>query len=109
MFGMSTSVDGILSVEVFAAKDLAGVYSGVMMTVPLRCGLQDGDLLRINGTTAVAVRRFTVLPLSFPSLEGDGLAALVALGNSGQSLAVGEFSALGLVTSYFLALEIASD
>ena len=99
--------DVVLSVEVFAAKDSAGVLTGVMMTVPCRCGLKQADSLRIDGPTVMAMRERTILPIDFASLTAEVRANLISLAQSGQRLAVAEFTALGMLDAYFLNVVVA--
>lgn len=96
--------DAVLSVEVFAAKDSAGALTGVMMTVPCRCGLNQADSLRIDGLVMLAMRGVAVLPVDLPPLSVESRSAFLALAGSGQRLAVAEFKAGGLLDSYFLNL-----
>lgn len=92
------AVQPFLPVEFFAAKD-----SGVMvMTVPKRCGLQDGDTLRITGTDLLVMRDKSVLPVDLPAVSESIKERLAGLASLGKPLPVGEFSALGLVNAYFL-------
>lgn len=98
--------DLVLSVEVFAAKDSAGVLSGVMMAVPCRCGLKKADSLRIDGATVMAMREQTVLPLDFAALTAEVRSHLISLAQSGQRLAVAEFTAVGMLDAYFLNLVV---
>ena len=97
----------LLSVEVFAAKDSSGSLTGLMMTVPCRCGLNRADTLRIDGHTVMAMRDQTVLPIDFSALTAEVRSNLMALAQSGQRLAVAEFTALGMLDAYFLTLVVA--
>lgn len=99
--------DAGLPVEVFAAKDSAGSLTGLMMTVPCRCGLNRADTLRIDGHTVMAMRDQTVLPIDFSALTAEVRSNLMALAQSGQRLAVAEFTALGMLDAYFLTLVVA--
>ena len=96
----------VFSVEVFAAKDSAGVFTGVMMSVPCRCGLNKADTLRIEGFSMIAMRGQSVLPVDFPNLTHECLSSLVSLAKSRQRLAVAEFTASGLFDSYFLGVDV---
>ena len=100
--GVASSGDGILSIEVFAAKDSAGEFTGLMITVPPHCGLKEADALRVSGQRVVALRGRSVLSISIPDLSEDSRAKFVALAASGQRLAVAEFMVLGLFDAYFL-------
>jgi len=91
----------VLSVEIFSSADVAG-RPILMMAVPCRCGLRQADTLRISGLVMVAMSARSVLPVDFPTLTDGVRAKLVALARSGERLAVGEFTALGLFDSYFL-------
>ena len=91
-----------LAVEVFAAKDSAGALMGLMMAVPCRCGLNRADSLRIDGHTVMAMREQTILPIDFAALTDEVRSNLTALAQSGQRLAVAEFTALGMLDAYFL-------
>lgn len=95
-----------LSVEVFAAKDSAGALTGLMMTVPCRCGLNRADTLRIDGHMVIAMREQTVLPIDFSALTAGVRSNLISLAQSGQRLAVAEFTALGMLDAYFLNLVV---
>lgn len=97
-----------LSFEVFAAKDSDGDFTGLMMSVPVRCGLKQADTLRINGEVAVAMRKGTVLAVNLPIFSKTICTQFAVLAQSGQRLAVAEFLALGLFDSYFLNVEIVS-
>lgn len=98
------SVDSeTLSVEFFAAKDTPDV----IMAVPLKCGLNQADTLRIDGLFVVALQARSILPIDFPALNEASRARLVALSRLGRRLPVGEFMGLGLVDSYFLDVVIA--
>lgn len=97
--------DGVVAVEFFAAKDSLG-GSGVMMTVPVRCGLKAADTLRVDGLTIVAMKDRSILPVDLPMLSEGSRAALVRVAERGKRLPVGEFMARGLFDSYFLTLVI---
>ena len=100
--------EALLSVEVFAAKDSAGTLTGVMMAVPCRCGLKQADSLRIDGFSMMAMREQTILPIDFSTLTSDVRSNLKTLAQSGQPLAVAEFTAIGLLDAYFLKLVVVS-
>ena len=99
--------NAILSIEVFAAKDSLGTLK-VMLTVPCRCGLKSADTLRIDGSTMVAMRARSILPLDFPALTIGSREKLAYLAALGQRLAVGEFTPLGLSDAYFLEVVVGS-
>lgn len=101
--------DAVLSVEVFAAKDSAGALTGVMMTVPCRCGLKQADSLRIDGHTVMAMRERTILPIDFAALSAEVRSNLISLAQSGQRLAVAEFTAIGMLDAYFLNLVVVGE
>lgn len=100
--------DAVLSVEVFAAKDSAGFLTGLMMAVPCRCGLKQADSLRIHGTTMIAMREQTILPIDFSTLTTEVRTNLTSLAQSNQRLTVAEFTAIGVFDAYFLNLIVAS-
>lgn len=93
--------DGVLSLEFFSAADAAG-RSIMAMAVPCRCGLKQADTLRISGLVMVAMQARSILPVDFPELTEGVRTKLVALARNGERLAVGEFTALGLLDAYFL-------
>lgn len=97
----------VLSVEFFASSDPDGRITGVMMTVPCECGLIEADTLIIDGKVMLAMRGTAVLPIDLPDLVDRDRLVLESLAKTGQGLAVGEFTARGLLASYFLALNIA--
>lgn len=90
-------------VEFFAAK---GAY-GVVMSVPVRCGLRQADMLRVSGRTMIAMKDRSVLPIDLPELNEQGCELLAGVVARNKLLPVGEFSALGLVDSYFLQVVVA--
>lgn len=95
--------EGPLPVEIFAAKDSDGNLVGlVVMAVPKKCGLMDGDILRVDGLTMIALRDRSVLPLDFAALTARSSDYLKALANTGRRLAVGEFTPSGLIDAYFV-------
>lgn len=98
--------DDVLSVEVFAAKDSDGKFTGLMMTVPPRCGLKQADTLRVSGLAVVAMRKNVVLSVDLPNLSESSCAHFAELARSGQRLAVAEFKALGLLDAYFLDVDV---
>ena len=100
---MNAVNEGVLSVEFFAAKDSDGKLEGlVVMAVPRRCGLMDGDTLRIDGLSMLAMRDRSVLPIDFATLTEKAVSFLTALVKEERRLAVGEFTPLGLVDAYFV-------
>lgn len=103
---MPVNESGVIPIEVFAAKDSAGEFTGVMMAVPKRCGLKQADTLRIDGTLLMAIRERSILPVDLPEMSEQSRANLIAMAHSGQRLAVAEFTALGLFDAYFLKLEV---
>jgi hypothetical protein len=94
---------GVLSVEIFSAMGQAGL---VMMSVPCRCGLKWADTLRIDGLSMVAMQSRSIVPIDFPELTSADRDALVGLANAGERLAVGEFTACGLLDAYFLNVTV---
>lgn len=104
--GETPAGDGVLSIEVFAAKDSAGTFTGLMVSVPPRCGLKEADTLRLTGLRVVAMRGRSALPISIPDLSEDSRAKFVSLAASGQRLAVAEFMVLGLFDAYFLNVDV---
>lgn len=96
----------MISIETFAAKDPSGALQGVMLTVPVGCGLKQADTLRIHGRQLLAMEQRSILPIDLPMLDQESLEDLLTMARSGRPIAVGEFTALGLVDSYLLALEV---
>lgn len=94
----------MLPVEFFAAKDNAGLLSGLIMSVPCKCGLKRADTLRIDGLSMVALQARSILPIDLPELSKDSKERLVALAKTGNQLPVAEFMARGLFDAYFLKL-----
>jgi len=99
----------MIPIEVFAAKDPSGALQGIMMTVPVGCGLKQADTLRIHGTQLLAMERRSILPIDLPKLDEESLKDLLETAKLGQPLAVGEFTPLGLTDSYLLTLEVAAS
>lgn len=108
-FGTGGGGGGPISFEVFAAKNENGDLMGIMVSVPCRCGLNEADTLRINGSVMLAVRGQSVLPIDFPELSVTSREYLFALARSGQRLAVAEFKTLGLLNAYFLNVQFAVE
>lgn len=104
--GMPSLNPEVISVEFFASHDPDGTLSGVMMAVPCLCGLSEANSLRIDGFVMLPMKDKRVLQIDLPDLDEGNLARLSALAASGQQLAVGEFTARGLLDSYFLSLTI---
>lgn len=98
----------MISIEVFAAKDPSGALQGIMVAVPVGCGLKQADTLRIHGSRLLAMERRSILPIDLPEVDEASLRDLIATANQRRQLAVGEFTALGLADSYLLALEVAA-
>jgi hypothetical protein len=98
--------DQVLPVEVFAAKDIVGNVTGVMLSAPCRSGLKQADTLRVDGSLMLAIRQRSILPIDLPSLSADNQTLLRELAAAGQRLAVAEFTPLGLLDAYFLTLDI---
>lgn len=99
----------MIPVEIFAAKDAGGTVQGVMLAVPLGCGLQRADTLRIHGAKLIALEKRSMLPIDLPELDVTAHKDLLAAASSGEGLVVGEFTALGLAKSYVLALEMIAE
>ena len=95
-------VEEILSVEIFAAKDGAGVF----IAAPHRCGLKDADTLQVDGLSMVAIKNGSILPVDLPDLGDKERSYLLKYSESRRLLPVGEFLARGLADSYFLKLII---
>ena len=101
---MSESAAEVLSVEVFAAKDLEGGLTGLAMTVPCHCGLNQADTLKVKGLALSALRASSVLPIQLPDLSTKSHADFLAWSKTGEKLAVAEFMATGMLDAYFLDL-----
>lgn len=97
------------SMEVFAAKDLSGALQGVLLSVPVDCGLKHADTLRIHGTRLLAMERLSILPIDFPELDEASLRDLVETAERYGVIAVGEFTPLGLADSYLLVLQVGTS
>ena len=97
---------GVIAAECFAAKDGESSLTGLMLTVPCRCGLNRADTLRVSGNEVVAIRGRSILPLEVVNLTGQSLDDVLEFAKSGQRLAVAEFTARGLYDAYFLKLEV---
>ena len=101
-------VDGLLSVELFAAKDFENDDGECFLAVPCRCGLSEADTLRIDGLTMVALREKSIMPIDFYPLTGRVRDKLMAWATRGKPLPVAEFMARGLFNSYFVNVIVAS-
>jgi hypothetical protein len=99
-----SSASELLFVEVFAAKDLEGGLTGLAMTVPCHCGLNQANSLRIDGFSVLAVRSSSILPLNLPALSTQSRSDFLAWSKTGEKLAVAEFMATGMLDAYFLDL-----
>lgn len=99
----------MISMEVFAAKDVSGELQGIMLSVPVDCGLKHADTLRIHGRRLLAIDHLSILPIDFPELDEAGLQVLAETATRHGVIAVGEFTPLGLADNYLLALEIGSS
>jgi hypothetical protein len=95
-------LEEIIPIEVFAAKDGAGVF----IAAPLRCGLKNADTLRVSGLSMVAIKNESILPIDLPDLEERERRYLLKFADTGRPLSVGEFLASGLADSYLLRLRI---
>jgi len=98
--------DGLLSMEVFAAKDLDGQIVDLFVSVPRLCGLKHADTLLVDGLTIIAMQARTMLPLDMADLSTEAREKLAFWARSGHRLAVAEFTALGLLDAYFLGLTV---
>lgn len=97
-----TGQDGLLSVEVFAAKDSDAADAGLFLAVSCKCGLWEADTLRIDGLSMVALQRKSIMPIDFPPLTASVREKLVGWAASGKPLPVAEFMARGLYDAYYL-------
>lgn len=95
---MENTIIEMLAVEFFTSKD----SRGIVMSVPVRCGLRQADTLRVSGETMVAMNGRVVLSLDLPKLNLASRDLLIGLAAKGKVLPVGEFMGRGLVDSYFL-------
>ncbi len=103
---MVNGSDAVLSFETFAAKDIHGRLEGFMLVVPPRCGLKQADSLRLSGSTFLALHDRSVLPLTFAELTPAALMAVLDFSRQGKRLPVAEFTASGLLDSYFLTVVV---
>lgn len=100
--------DGLLSIEVFAAKDSEGADADMFMAVSCKCGLREAEALRIDGLSMVAVQHKSIMPIDFPPLDESVRGKLVAWAKTGKPLPVAEFMARGLYDAYFVNVVVAS-
>lgn len=103
---MLNGSDAGLSFETFAAKDASGRLSGLVLVVPPKCGLKQADSLRVDGNTFLALSARSVLPLDFSGLTPSALESVLEFAELGKPLPVAEFTASGLLDSYFLNLVV---
>lgn len=75
------------------------------MSVPSHCGLQQADTLRLHGLQLLALEKGSVLPIDFPPIDPINLPDFESVIQTIGAIAVGEFSALGVVEHYMLKLE----
>lgn len=95
----------MISFEVFAAKDPeSGVLQGMLMSVPLNCGLSQADTLRLHGAQLLAIEKGTVLPIDFPPVDTATQRDFEETIRLHGSLVVAEFSARGIAENYLLKL-----
>ncbi len=94
-----------MAIEFFISD--AGLLS--FMTVPVACGLQYVDSLRLNGRSMMAIQNNSILPIEFPEISDVACEALGVIHAEGGQLLVGEFRSQGLHNSYFLNLEIVTS
>lgn len=99
----------MIPIEVFAAKDPSGVLQGILLSVPVDCGLKHADKLRIHATRLLAMERLSILPIDFPELDEASVQDLTETANRHGVIAVGEFTPLGLADSYLLTLEVSTS
>ncbi len=97
----------MIPIEVFAAKDPSGALQGIMITVPVGCGLKQADTLRIHGTQLLPLERRSILPIDLPKVDEESLKDLLEMAKQGRPLAIGEFTAVGLADCYLVTLEVA--
>lgn len=100
--------EGLVSVEVFAAKDSHGLPGGLFMAVSCKCGLWEADTLRIDALSMVALQRKSIMPIDLPALTVPVRDKLVAWAKTGQPLPVAEFMARGLYDAYYLDVVVAA-
>ena len=99
----------MLSFEVFAAKDpVTGKLQGVLLSVPVDCGLAQADTLRLHGTRLLALEKGSVLPIDFPPLDDANLRHFEEVISTTGSIAVAEFTARGLADNYLLKLVVSA-
>ncbi len=103
---MSIGSVSVLSFETFAAKEADGSLSKFMLVVPARCGLKHADSIRVDGNSVLALANRSILPLDFSELTPSALASILEFSLLGKLLPVAEFTASGLLTSYFLEIVI---
>ncbi len=99
----------MIAIEIFAAKDNGGRLKGIMLTVPVECGLQHADALRLIGRRVVALYQRSILPIDLPEFDDEAIGYLREAVQAGGRIAVAEFTPLGLATSYVLSLEDGGD
>jgi hypothetical protein len=99
----------MIPIEVFAAKDEGGHLRGVMLSVPVDCGLRRADTLRVHGSHLIPMAGRSVLAIDLPSLDEETLQVVRQAASEGGKIAVGEFTALGLADSYLLALDVVGE
>lgn len=100
--------EGLLSIEVFAAKGWEdGHTPDMFLAVSRDCGLKQAEALRVDGLTMVALQNRSILPIEFPPLTEAVRQKLIVWARTGKPLAVGEFMARGLVDAYFLSVVVA--
>lgn len=84
----------VLSLEVFLSR------KGVCLAVPVGCGLDQADSLRVDiaGRRVAAIRHGSELPIDLPLLS---VAHCEAIAQAGE-VAVGEFVVQGVKAAYIL-------
>lgn len=105
---MGQQDEGLVAVEIFAAKDAQGADGDLFLAVSRECGLRNADSLLLDGDRMVAMRAQSVLPIDFPPLSDSGRSRLLAWSEKGKPLPVAEFAARGVFDAYFLNLVVSA-
>lgn len=96
----------MISFEVFAAKDPeSSALQGVLISVPVNCGLAQADTLVLHGPQLLAMEKGAVLPIDFPPLDNVNQSVFEETLRTDGVIVVAEFNALGIAASYLLKLE----
>lgn len=100
----------MISFEVFAAKDPeSSALQGVLMSVPVNCGLSHADTLVLHGPQLLAMEKGRVLPIDFPPLDLKNQEDFEETLKTAGVIAIAEFNALGISDSYLLKLESGAE